>query len=73
MKELGMTLSGCGVIIGFFALLIYPNLEVKNQPSNRSCILLTLLALVVVFTFSTSSTFVLISFIKLVIIFFISN
>jgi cytochrome c553 len=38
MKELGMTLGGCGVIIGFFALLIYPNLEVKNQPSNRSCI-----------------------------------
>ena len=38
MKELGMTLAGCGVIIGFIAFLIYPNVEIKNQPSNRSCI-----------------------------------
>ena len=38
MKELGMTLIGCGFIAGFFITMIYPNLEVKNQPSNRSCI-----------------------------------
>ena len=37
MKELGMTLGACGIIAGVFALLIYPDLEVKNQPSNRSC------------------------------------
>ena len=37
MKELGMTLAGCGVIIGFITFFIYPNIEVKNQPSNRSC------------------------------------
>ena len=37
MKELGMTLGACGIIVGVFALLIYPDLEVKNQPSNRSC------------------------------------
>lgn len=37
MKELGMTLGACGIIAGVFAFLIYPDLEVKNQPSNRSC------------------------------------
>ena len=37
MKELGMTLGACGVIIGFITFFIYPNIEVKNQPSNRSC------------------------------------
>ena len=37
MKELGMTLLGCSVISIFIAGFIYPNIEVKNQPSNRSC------------------------------------
>ena len=37
MKELGMSLGACGIIIGFIAFFIYPNIEVKNQPSNRSC------------------------------------
>ena len=38
MKELGMTLIGCSVISIFIAGFIYPNIEIKNQPSNRSCI-----------------------------------
>ena len=38
MKELGMSLGACGIIVGFISLLIYPDIEVKNQPSNRSCI-----------------------------------
>ena len=37
MKELAMTLAGCSVISLFIAGFIYPNIEIKNQPSNRSC------------------------------------
>jgi len=33
-----MTLIGCSVISIFIAGFIYPNIEIKNQPSNRSCI-----------------------------------
>ena len=32
-----MALVGCSVISIFIAGFIYPNIEVKNQPSNRSC------------------------------------
>ena len=37
MKELGMTLMGCVVIFGFFALKIYPDLEYSGYSSNSSC------------------------------------
>ena len=37
MKELGMALLGCFVFAGFFANVVYPNLEYKNYPSVSSC------------------------------------
>lgn len=37
MRELGLTLLGCGLILVFFAVKIYPELEVKGYPSNNSC------------------------------------
>lgn len=38
MKELGMSVIACSVIGVFIAGFIYPDIEIKNQPSNRSCI-----------------------------------
>ena len=37
MKELGMTMIGCVVILGFFTLKIYPNLEYSGVGGGHSC------------------------------------
>lgn len=37
MKELGMTMAGCMVILGFFTLKIYPNLEYSGVGGGHSC------------------------------------
>tara|TARA_Y100000592_G_scaffold98168_1_gene170597 strand:- start:2140 stop:2583 length:444 start_codon:yes stop_codon:yes gene_type:complete len=37
MRELGMVLFGCGILAGFFATVIYPNLEYTGYSSNSSC------------------------------------
>jgi len=37
MKELGMVLFGCLLFVGFFAYVIYPDLEVKNVAGGHSC------------------------------------
>ena len=37
MKELGMALFGASCILGFFAFVIYPDLEYKGYPSTHTC------------------------------------
>jgi len=37
MRELGMVLVGCVAIFGFFATMIYPNLEYTGHTRNSSC------------------------------------
>ena len=37
MKELGMVLLGCLAFTGFFAGVIYPDLEVKGYSNIKSC------------------------------------
>jgi len=37
MKELGLVLFGCLAFSGFFATVIYPELEYKGYPRNSSC------------------------------------
>ena len=37
MKELGMVLFGCLIFTGFFATVIYPDMEYKGYPSTHSC------------------------------------
>ena len=37
MKELGMALIGAGCIFGFFALVVYPDLEYSGYSSIGSC------------------------------------
>ena len=37
MKELGMALVATGSIMGFFGVVIYPDLEYTGGVSNRSC------------------------------------
>ena len=37
MKELGMTMAGCVVILGFFTLKIYPELEYSGYGGGHSC------------------------------------
>ena len=37
MRELGMVLVGCVFIFGFFATMIYPNLEYTGHTRNSSC------------------------------------
>ena len=37
MKELGMVLFGCLLFTGFFATVIYPDIEYKGYPSTHSC------------------------------------
>ena len=37
MKELGMAMIGCMVILGFFTLKIYPELEYTGYSSNSTC------------------------------------
>ena len=37
MKELGMTMAGCAVILGFFTLKIYPELEYSGYGGGHSC------------------------------------
>ena len=37
MRELGMVLFGCAILFGFFATVIYPDLEYKGHSRNSSC------------------------------------
>ena len=37
MKELGMALFGASCILGFFAFVIYPDLEYKGYSSTHNC------------------------------------
>ena len=37
MKELGMVLLGCMVFAGFFAGVIYPDLEYKGYSAVQNC------------------------------------
>ena len=37
MRELGMVLFGCMILYGFFATMIYPNLEYTGHARNSAC------------------------------------
>jgi len=37
MRELGMVLFGCSILAGFFATMIYPNLEYTGVGGGHSC------------------------------------
>ena len=37
MRELGMVLFGCMILFGFFATMIYPELEYTGYSSTHSC------------------------------------
>ena len=37
MRELGTVLFGCLIFTGFFATMIYPDMEYKGYPSTHSC------------------------------------
>jgi len=37
MRELGMVLFGCTILFGFFATMIYPELEYTGYSSTHSC------------------------------------
>ncbi len=37
MRELGTVLFGCLIFAGFFATVIYPDIEYKGYPSTHSC------------------------------------